>query len=163
VLDKRKAIFRGLAKKATAHLYQKDGNKKRVDEFDKNERKHRHLKEVMEEHLLQRHKTMKYDGTSDIKSNVSLSEDESQPIPTELLLQEDEDGVMMVDLYGQRLDLTDDNEEVIAELDELVRKTGMRDLAKKQDRFLSVGMKSSKKKSQNPTSPTSVRDSKLDA
>jgi hypothetical protein len=63
-------------------------------------------------------------------------------------------------MSGAIEEVDDEEESVISELAELTKKTGMKPLAKKSDRFLSVGLSDAKKRPNNSASAMSQKKPK---
>jgi hypothetical protein len=152
--EKRKIIFRKLARKTAVHLYQKDGSKARVKRID-DKGKHKVLQKLTLQLLSKKTTT---DGDSDLDDLTSSSESDSEPAEELQKLSDDdssEEGQMSgVDERSQTpfsgeddaIEEVDDEESQISELAELTMKTGMKPLAKRSERFLNVGLSVSKKK-----------------
>ena len=148
--EKRKLIFRKLARKTAVHLYQKDGNKKRVERVS-DKGKDRILKRITKKmvstlsgmsyksHKGSNDRATVHFGTEGTEPKLGESESDSYSGSSRSDMTEDSSD-------SDRISEVDDEESEISELAELTMKTGMKPLAKKSERFLQMGLTNSVKK-----------------
>ena len=152
-IEKKQQIYRKLAKKTAIHLYQKDGNKKRVKRIDISDKK-KMIKKlttkmamdirqncmnqfIIDENNYNSQLSIKPEKLIDLQSNESSFHSISDSSSESVDYQD-----MCLDLSEDRIS-EDDDESEISELAELTKKTGMKPLAKKSTRFLQLGIRSS--------------------